>query len=115
MKGTIDYGIHYATGAQLDLMGFTDSDWEGDGNDRKSTSFFVFMIRSEPICCYSKKQAALALSSAEVEDGGAVNAAIHEVWLHGILTKFGIHTSPIVDLYFDNQRMIKISSDPVQK
>ena len=26
VQGTIDYGIHYAAGAQLDLTGFTDSD-----------------------------------------------------------------------------------------
>jgi len=74
VQGTIDYGIHYAAGAQLDLTGFTDSDWEGDGNDRKSTSGFVFMIGSGPICWSSKKQETLALSSAEYR--GAVNVAI---------------------------------------
>ena len=76
MQGTIDYGIHYATGSQLDLTGFTDSDWEGDGNDRKSTLGFVFMIGSGPICWSNKKQAAFALSSAEAEYQGAVNASI---------------------------------------
>ena len=114
MHNTIDYGIHYATGAQLDLIGFTDLDWEGDGNDRKSTSGFVFMIGSGPICWSSKKQAPLSLSSVEVEYRGAVNATIQVVWLHGILTDFRIHTSSIVDLYCDNQSTIKISSDPVQ-
>ena len=44
VQGTIDYGIHYAARAQLDLIGFTELDWEGDGNDRKSTSVFVFKI-----------------------------------------------------------------------
>ena len=70
MQGTRDYGIHYTTDAQLDLIGFTDSDWAGDGNDRKSTSRFVFMLGSRPICWSSKKQAALALSSVEAEYGG---------------------------------------------
>ena len=115
VQGTIDYGIHYAVGAQLNLIGFTDSYWYGDGNDRKSTSGFVFMIGSGPICWSSKKQAALALSPAEAKYRGAVNAAIQAVWLHGILTEFGIHTSSSVDLYCDNQSTIKISSDPYQK
>ena len=44
-----------------------------------------------------------------------MNAAILDVWLHGILTKFGIQTSSTVDLYCDNQSTIKISSDHVQK
>ena len=79
MQGTRDYGIHYAVGAKLDLIGFIDSDWAVYGNDRKSTSGFVFMIRSGPICWSSKKQATLALSSAEVEYRGIVNATIQEV------------------------------------
>ena len=49
VKGTRDYGIHYAAGAQLDRICFTDSDWKGDGKDRKSISGFVFMIGSGPI------------------------------------------------------------------
>ena len=115
MQGTIDYGIHYVAGEQLDLTGFTDSDWAGDGNDRKSTSGFVFMIGSRPICWSNKKQATLALSLAEAEYRGAVNATIQAFWLHGILTEFEIQTSPTVDLYCDNQSTIKISSDIVQK
>ena len=35
--------------------------------------------------------------------------------MHGILIEFRIQTSPIVDLYCDNQSKIKISNDPVQK
>ena len=62
VQGTIDYGIHYTIGAQLDLIGSTDSDWTRDGNDRKSTSRFVFMIASGPICWSNKKHVALALS-----------------------------------------------------
>ena len=70
VQGTIDYGIHYASRAQLDLLGFTDSDWAGDGNDRKSSSGFLFLIGSRAICWSSKKQATLALSSVEAEYRG---------------------------------------------
>jgi hypothetical protein len=38
VHGTITFGIHYATYSTLDLIGFTDSDWAGDRNDRNSTS-----------------------------------------------------------------------------
>ena len=62
--------IHYTIDAQLDLIGYTDSDWVGYGSDRKSTSGFVFMLRSGPICWSNKKQVALALSSAEAEYKG---------------------------------------------
>ena len=96
--GTRDYGIHYIVDAQLDLIGFTDLEWDGDGNDRKSTSSFVFMLGSGPICWSSKRQTTLALSLAETKYRGAVNATIQAVSLHGILTKIWIHTSPLVDI-----------------
>ena len=76
VQGTIDYGIHYVAREQLDLIGFIDSNWVGYGNDRKSTLSFVFMIGSGLICWSNKKQATLALSSAEAEYQGAVNATI---------------------------------------
>ena len=67
VKGTRDFGIHYFVGANLDLISFTNSDWASDSNDRKSTSGFVFMLGSGPIYWSSKKQATLALSSAEID------------------------------------------------
>ena len=73
------------------------------------------MIGSRPICWSSKKPVALSISSAKEEYRGDVNATIQSFWLHGISTEFGIHISPTVDLYCDNQITIKISSDPVQK
>ena len=73
------------------------------------------MIGSRPICWSTKKQEALALSSAESKYQGAMNIAIQVVYMHDILIEFGIHTSPIVDIYCDNHSTIKISSDLVQK
>ena len=115
MQGTRDFGIHYFVGAQLYLIGFTDSDWYGDSIDMKSTSIFLFMFGYGPICWSSKKQASLGLSSAKAEYQGAVNETIQVVWLHGILTEFGIQTSPLIYLLCDNQSAIKISSDPIQR
>ena len=73
------------------------------------------MIESGLICWSSKKQEALAFSSAKVEYQGAMNATIQVVWLHGILIEFEIHTSSAIDLYCDNQSIINISTDHVQK
>ena len=73
------------------------------------------MLGSGPVCWSNKKKATLALSYAEAEYRGAVNAAIQAIWLHGILTEFEICTSPLMDIYCDNQSTIKISSDPAQK
>ena len=42
VQGTKTHGIHYVAQYILELVGFTDSDWEVDNNDRKSTSAYVF-------------------------------------------------------------------------
>ena len=39
----------------LELVGFTDSDWEGDNIDRKSTFGYVFILENGPISWPSKK------------------------------------------------------------
>jgi hypothetical protein len=69
----MSYGIHYVVGCALDLIGFTDLDWAGDSTDRKSKSLYTLSLGLGPICWSSKKQSAIALSSAETEYRGVVN------------------------------------------
>lgn len=47
IKGTIDYGILYAFSHNFKLVGYCDSDWAGDVDNRKSTTgcFFIWKIR----------------------------------------------------------------------
>ena len=68
-------------GSDLDLIGFTDSDWIGDNTYQKSTSGYAFMLAEGPISWSSKKQSAIALSSIEAEYIGVVNAATQCLWL----------------------------------
>ena len=77
VQGTRTHGIFYKSQSDLDLIGFTDSDWVGENTDRKSTLGYVFMLEKGPISWSSKKQSAIALSSIEVEYIGVVNATTH--------------------------------------
>lgn len=38
IKGTINYGLFYPSGSNLNLVGYSDSDWAGDSDGRKSTT-----------------------------------------------------------------------------
>ena len=38
LKGTIEYGLKYATDQKINLHGYVDLDWVGSATDRKSTS-----------------------------------------------------------------------------
>lgn len=55
LQGTSDFGVLYKKGAQQELFGFTDSDYAGDEDDRKSTSRYIFMMGSGAISWSSKK------------------------------------------------------------
>eukprot|EP00253_Pinus_taeda_P003034 PITA_03034 len=64
------------------LVGFTDSDWAVDPDDRKSTAGYVFTLGSGPITWACKKQATISLSSAEAEYHGFIEASKEALWLH---------------------------------
>jgi len=44
MKGTLDYNMFYTSSDDPSLVGYTDSDWTGDVDDRKSTPGNVFFL-----------------------------------------------------------------------
>eukprot|EP00253_Pinus_taeda_P030227 PITA_30227 len=71
------------------LVGFADSDWARDPNDRKSIAGYVFILGSGPITWACKKQSAISLSSVEAEYCGAVEASKEALWLRQILSKCG--------------------------
>ena len=75
IRGTIQFGIHYSTVGKPLLVGFTDSDWADDPDDRNSTTGYVFSLGSGPVTWDCKKQQALGLSSTDVEYQAAVNAS----------------------------------------
>jgi hypothetical protein len=61
---TVEYGLLYERSGGVRLAGFTDVDWAGCAEDRKSTSGCCFSIGSGIISWFSRKQHSVALSSA---------------------------------------------------
>ena len=72
LKGTFQFSIKYSQSSNL-LVVYTDSDWEGNGDDQKSTSGFVFHFISRLLVWSSKKQKVVSLSTTKVEYHGVVN------------------------------------------
>lgn len=67
LKGTTEYGLWYPKGNQLDLYAFTDANWAGCVDDRKSTSGAAFYLGGCLVSWSSKKHSAVSLSTAEAE------------------------------------------------
>eukprot|EP00253_Pinus_taeda_P003370 PITA_03370 len=102
----VQFGIHYSVEASPLLVGFTDSDWAGDPDDRKSTAGYVFTLGSGPITWACKKQAAISLSSAEAEYRGSIEASKQALWLRQILSELGFQQQHPITLWCDNQSAI---------
>ncbi|XP_074297812.1 secreted RxLR effector protein 161-like [Silene latifolia] len=89
LAGTVEYGIWYTKSENFKLMGYTDNDWVGSIDDRKSTSGCVFGLGSGAVTWSLKKQETVALSSSEAEYVAAGAAGRHAVWLRKLLADLG--------------------------
>jgi hypothetical protein len=49
IRGTLNYGLRYIASSDIQLHGFTDSDWAGSAEDRKSTTGMCFSLGSAMI------------------------------------------------------------------
>ena len=74
---------------QTRAIGFSDADWAGDQNDRRSISGYIFRVGSGPISWKSKKQDCVALSTAEAEYVALSSATQESIWLRKLFTELG--------------------------
>ena len=62
LKGTSDKGVFYKKNGHQDLIAYTDADWAGDRDSRKSTSGYFTLVGGNLVTWRSKKQKVVALS-----------------------------------------------------
>ena len=55
VSGTIDYGIWFTKDTNSSLVGYSDADWAGNIDDKKSTTGGCFYFRNNLISWYNKK------------------------------------------------------------
>jgi hypothetical protein len=113
LKGIVNYGIHYKRGGEGELLAFTDSDYAGDMEDRKSTSGYVFLMGSSVVSWCSKKQPIVTLSTTEAEFVAAAVCACQGVWMKRILKELGHSDEGCTTIMCDNSSTIKLSKNPV--
>ena len=109
---TYDYGVWYTWSDSLKLHGFTDSDWAGSIDDRKSTSGNVFLLGSNAITWSSRKQESVALSTTEAEYIAATSTACQAVWLRRMLSDLSMVQKESTTIYCDNKSTIAIAKNP---
>ena len=92
-------------------IGFSDSDWAGDPDDRRSTNGYVFFYGKSPICWKSKRQATVALSTAEAEYIGLSMATSEAIWLRSLITELGEPDHAPTIIFGDNQSSIAMAKN----
>ena len=63
---TLELKITFKLDSEDELVGYTDSDWAGFKDGRKSTGGYAFLLSRGPVFHQSKQQATVALSLTEV-------------------------------------------------
>jgi hypothetical protein len=79
VKGTINFGLFYPSSNEFKLVGYSNSDWGGDVDNRKSTTGFVFYLGSSAFTWSSKKQPIVTLSTCEAEYVAATSSVCHAI------------------------------------
>ena len=113
LQGTRDFGLFYKKGEKLELFGFTDSDYAGNQDDRRSTSGYVFMLGTGAVSWSSKKQQIVSLSTTEAEFIAATACACQAIWLRRILEELQFKQVEATTVFRDNNSAIKLSKNPV--
>lgn len=98
----------------MSLLGYTDSDYARDVDDRKRTSWYTFLLNGAAICWSSRNQDIVTMSSTKAEYVAVNSAGCHSVWLKGILHELGaVLGYECMDTKCDNNYAIKLSKNPI--
>ncbi len=108
LKGTQNYGLLFSSGDTA-LVGFSDADWAGDLDTRRSTSGYVFKVGDATVSWCSKKQQTVAKSTTEAEYVALGMAVQETVWLRRLLSDIGRSESLATIIYEDNNGAIDLS------
>ncbi|CAL8999958.1 unnamed protein product [Prunus brigantina] len=113
VSGTFEFGLWYTYDTCVNLVGYSDVDWAGCSDDRKSTSEGVFYVGNNLVAWHSKKQNSVSLSTAEAEYVAAESCCTQLLWMRQMLEDYGLTQSCFL-IYCDNMSAIDISKNPVQ-
>jgi len=113
LKGTINMGLWYPSLSPIYLVGYSDSDFTGCKLDRKRTSGTCHLLGSSLILWHSKKQACVALSTAEAEYIAVGSCCAQILWIKQQLEDFGLKMSK-VPLLCNNTSAINLTKNHIQ-
>ena len=114
IKGTLDLSFHLLRTSTADLTVYTDADWAGCPDTRRSTSGYGVFLGDNLIFWSSKRQATVSRSSAEAEYRAVANGVVEACWLRQLLHELHCPLRRATVVYCDNVSAVYLSTNPVQ-
>uniref|UniRef100_A0A2N9GNZ7 Reverse transcriptase Ty1/copia-type domain-containing protein n=1 Tax=Fagus sylvatica TaxID=28930 RepID=A0A2N9GNZ7_FAGSY len=94
---------------ELEIKGFTDADFAGDTDDRKSTSGYVFLFGGTAVSWLSKKQGCVAKYTMEAEYIACSTAVSNAVWIKRFVDSLKLDMQDrSVNVFCDNKSAISL-------
>ncbi|MCO5552235.1 hypothetical protein L7F22_005747 [Adiantum nelumboides] len=118
VKGILRYlkaikNMYICYGSQeLSVMGYTDSDYAGDLDNRRCTLGYVFTMAGGVVSWRSRLQTCVTQSTTEAEYVAASEACKEAIWLGRLVTNLGIKEETPM-LHCDSQSAIQLARNPV--
>ena len=113
LKGTIEFGLWYPKGNEFTLVAYTDANWEGNIDDRKSTSGATLYLGNCLVAWSSKKQSSVSLSTTEAEYIAAATCCTQVIWMRQTLEDIQVKYDDPIPTFCDNTSQINISKNLV--
>ncbi|XP_043697021.1 mediator of RNA polymerase II transcription subunit 33A-like [Telopea speciosissima] len=112
LKSSPGKGILYSPHSNPQIEAYTDADWAGSPDDRRSTSGYYTFVGGNLTTWRSKKQAVVARSSVEAEFRAMAKGVCELLWLKGLLQDIGMAVDLPMRLYCDSKSAINIAHNP---
>ncbi|RVW89978.1 Retrovirus-related Pol polyprotein from transposon TNT 1-94 [Vitis vinifera] len=90
LQRTKDYMPTYRRSSHLEIVGYSDSDFAGCLDSKRSTSGCIFMLARGTVLWKSVKQTLIVSSTMEAEFIVCYKASNHGIWLRNFITKLRI-------------------------
>jgi hypothetical protein len=113
LKGCTRLGLKIVKNSSLLVSAFSDADWIGCLDDRRSTGGYVVFLGTNLVSWSARKQLMVSRSSTEVEYKAAANASAKVMWIQILLKEIGIPCPKQARLWCDNLGAKYLTSNPV--
>nr|ABA98073.1 retrotransposon protein, putative, unclassified [Oryza sativa Japonica Group] len=114
IRGTLDLSLHIQRSCTSDLTVYSDADWAGCPDTRRSMSGYAIFHGDNLVSWSSKRQHTVSRSSAKAEYRAVANSVAEVTWLRQLLHELHSPPSRATLVYCDNVSAVYLSSNPVQ-